>query len=113
MPAKGIAQTRLLDEVDIAAEDSAKLLDHLGPLVETPWGALGKINEDVHIAVRTEISAQDRSEKGKLDDLPLAVTTLPQVDVEELRAYLKNLKKAIAKAALRRSSGSSESASTR
>ena len=72
MPPKRVSQSFPFDEVHAAAEERGELVAHRREVPETPRGVVGKGDQDVDVALRTEVIPEHRSEERQLPDLPLA-----------------------------------------
>ena len=71
MPPEGVLDRVLLDEVDLAPENRAQVVEHLDAVVECNARARRECYKHVDVAVRAKILAQDLAKKRKFRDPPL------------------------------------------
>jgi len=65
-----VSEPRLLHEVDLPAEHLLQVPVHVDPIEEVPFRGWSQGDQDVDIAVGTEVFANDGSEESEFDDLP-------------------------------------------
>jgi hypothetical protein len=57
-------------EIDAASEKYLKLVSHLDHVEQAPVSVGSESDQDIYVTVRTKVVPKDRTEKGKLCDLP-------------------------------------------
>jgi len=67
------------DQVDGSTEQRAEFLLHLDQIEQRPASVRGEGNEEVDVALRPEIVAQDRTEERQLGDPPTAAERLDRL----------------------------------
>jgi len=73
---KWVTQRFPFHEVHIPPEDGLQFVHHVHPVGQAPPSILGEADHNAHVAVGSEVVAQDRAEKRKLHDLPFLAERL-------------------------------------
>ena len=72
MPTEGIAKGLAREEVDLTTEYLTKLNNHIHPIVKAPLRILSEGDQDIYVAIGSEILPEDRAEDGQFSDFPPA-----------------------------------------
>jgi len=70
VPAERIPQPTLAGEVDVPAKQLHQLIPHLDEIEEAALCSWLEGDQDIHVALRRKVLAEDRAEQGQLADTP-------------------------------------------
>jgi len=70
MPAEGILQSALFDDVDVSAKQFPQLLPHGDPIPQAPRRIRMQTHQYVDVAVGAEIVPENRAEQREFTDQP-------------------------------------------
>src|SRR5881397_3007559 len=72
LPAKRISQPGFFHEIDVAAEKDFQFIDHGDPLEQTPRSIIREPDDNIDIAVRRKVIAQNGTKQRELRHSPFA-----------------------------------------